>query len=192
MNRILRTQPGITPETFVFASPRWLIVGFRSLLFVTGAATAVLCAQHWPAMPLFARFLAALIAPSLLVGSAWHQPWIYTTRFIANESGMYFPVYPPLTLSKKNPQVEIEWLGVPWKHIANIRVATESGESGKCIAFDIQASPIEKSRFFEAVGVPRDRNDQLPATVHAAYSGWPPSPLRAAQKLHYLSLRSEV
>jgi hypothetical protein len=152
--------------------------------------TAFLSAKQWSAMPLFARFLAALIAPSLIAGAMWPRPWRYTTRFIANESGVYFPAYATLTLGKS--QIEEEWLGVPWEHITNIRVATESGEDGKCIAFDIQASPSERSRFFEAVGVPRDRSKPLSETVFAAYGGWPPSPSRAVQKLHSLSLRGEA
>ena len=105
---------------------------------------------------------------------------------------MYFPTYPSLTLSIAKPQIEEEWLEVPWKHIANIRIATEAGEDGRCAAFDIQASPIEKSRFFEAVGVPRDRGEQLSATISAAFGGWPPSAARVVQKLQSLSLRSEV
>ena len=192
MNHILPTQPGPTPATLVFGSPPWLVLGFRCVLLFAGCITAVLSAQHWSAMPLFARFLGALIAPTIIGWAAWPRPWRYKTKFIANEKGMYFPAYPSLTLSTAKPQIEEEWLEVPWKHIANIRIATEAGEDGRCAAFDIKASPSEKSRFFETVGVPRDRGEQLSATVSAAFGGWPPSAARVVQKLQSLSLRSEV
>ena len=105
---------------------------------------------------------------------------------------MLWQCYPSLTLSTAKPRIEEEWLEVPWKHIANIRIATEAGEYGRCAAFDIQASPSEKSSFFMAVGVPRDRGEQLSTTVFAAFDGWPPSPARVVQKLQRLSLGSEV
>lgn len=192
MNCMLTTQPWPTPATLVFGAPSWLVLGVRCVLLFAGGITAVLSAQHWSAMPLFARFLAALIAPALIGGAAWPRPWRYTTKFIANENVMYFPAYPSLTLSTSKPQVEEVWLEVPWKHIANIRVATEIGEDGRCAAFDIQSTPIERSTFFEAVGIPRDRGEQLPTTVSVAYGGWPPSSARVVQKLQSLSLRSEV
>jgi hypothetical protein len=192
VNRTLPTQPGSTPETLVFGSPPWFVVGFRSVLFFVGCITAVLCAQNWSAMPLFARFLGALIAPTLVGWSVWPRPWRCTTKFIANENGMYFPAYRSLTFSMSEPQIEEAWLEVPWKHIADIRVATEAGEDGSCAAFDIQASPSERSRFFGSVGVPRDRSEQLSATVSAAFGGWSPSPVRVVQKLQDLSSRSAV
>lgn len=106
MNRILHTQPRSTPATLIFRSPPWLVLSVRCVLFFVGGITAVLCTQHWSAMPLFARFLGALIAPTLVGWSVWPRPWRYTTKFIANENGMYFPAYPSFTLSTTKPQAQ--------------------------------------------------------------------------------------
>jgi len=192
MNRILSAPPDLTPATFVFGSPPWLVIGIRCFLLFAGVITAFLCAQQWSVMPLFARLMAALIAPSLIAGSVWPRPWRNTARFIANESGIYFPAYPALTLSSSKSEIGEQWLGVPWESIANIRIATESGEDGKCIAFDIQVSASEKAKFFQAVGIPRDRSESVAETVCAAYGGWPPSRSRAVRKLHSLSSQNEA
>ena len=192
MNRILSTPPAPTPQTFVFGTGSWLVFGFRCFLFFAGAMATVISTQHWAVTPLVARFLAVIVASSLLVWSVWPKPWRYTTRFIANENGVYFAAYPTLTLSRAQPEVMESWIGVPWKHITNIRVATESGEDGKCVAFDVQASPIEKASFFGSVGIPRDRGEPSTTTVFAAYGGWPPSAMHAAQKLHNLKRQTAV
>ena len=104
---------------------------------------------------------------------------------------MHFPVYPPLTLSTKMQRPEA-WLAVPWAHIRHIRLASEVGEDGKCLAFDVLVASEEESRFFEAVGSPRDRQERLPTLVFAAYGGWPPSPVHAMAHLQRLSLRVQA
>ncbi|MBC7956146.1 MAG: hypothetical protein H7Y33_09790 [Cytophagales bacterium] len=150
---------------------------------------ATLLALHWPAMPWPARILAVILAPGLLAWSAWPQPWRHVTRFIANEDGMYFPAYPPLTISASSTLHE-EWLEVPWENIVDIRLAREVGEDGKCVAFDVLVTASERSRFFAAVGTPRDRREPAPAQVSAAYGGWPRSPARVVEQLESLRLRS--
>ena len=125
VNRILPTRPAPTPQIFVFGPESWFVFGFRCFLFFAGAIATVISIQHWAVMPLVARLLAVVVASSLLVWSVWPQPWRYTTRFIANENGVYFAAYPTLTLSRGQPDLKESWLAVPWKHITNIRVATE-------------------------------------------------------------------
>jgi hypothetical protein len=162
--------------------------GFRCGLLVAGAVTAVMLARQWQVMPLWAALMAGLLAPALMGFSVWPRAWRDTTRFIADETGMFFPAYAALTLGATEPGQEEAWLAVPWQHVTNIRVATEIGEDGRCVAFDLQVSPSERARFFETVGEPRDRRGRHPALVFAAYGGWPPSAKPVAQRL--LSLQA--
>ncbi|MEO6277288.1 hypothetical protein [Roseateles sp.] len=189
MNRLLPKPPTPNPTTFVYRPPPWLMLGFRCAMLVVGAVTAVMLALHWQAMPLWAALLAGLLTPALMGGSAWPRLWRDTTRFIADETGMFFPAYPALTFAATEPRQEA-WLAVPWQHVANIRVATEVGEDGSCVAFDLQVSPSERARFFGTVGEPRDRRGQRSAQVFAAYGGWPPSAKPAAARLLSLQSRS--
>lgn len=191
MNRILTQPPQGTPTTYVFGAPLWLVLVFRCVLLILGCVTAVLSAQSWPVMPLTAQIVAALLIPALLASPIWSGPWQYAARFIANEYGIYFPAYPPLILPASTQRSEV-WLAVPWQHIANIRLANAFGEDGNCVAFDIKGSSDEKSRFFEAVGSPKDRPAQMKNTISVAYGGWPPSPAHAVQRLLHLRLRSET
>lgn len=191
MNRILTKRPKDTPAMYVFGAPLWLVPVCRCVLLVLGCVTAVLSAQNWPVMPLTAQIMAALLIPALLASPIWTSPWQYPARFIANEGGIYFPAYTPLTLLAA-PQRTEEWLAVPWEHIVNIRLASAFGENGNCVAFDIVVSSDETSRFFEAVGSPRDRQRQRKNTISVAYGGWSPSPAHTVQRLLRLKLRSET
>jgi len=187
VNRILPQRPEDEEGAYTFGTPPWLVLAFRGVLLGAGFATGILLGLHWKAMPWPACLLAACLFPSLMAWSLWPRPWRYMVRFIANQRGMYFPAYPVLSLSTPSPPAEA-WLEVPWRHISNIRLANEVGEDGRCVALDIEVSSDEKSKYFGAVGIPRDRQGKLSPLVFAAYGGWPPSPADAVARLTRLRL----
>jgi hypothetical protein len=68
-------------------------------------------------MPTFAKFLASVIASSLLAFSVWPRPWKSLVKFFADSKGIYFPSNSQLVLSISSPSTS-EWLFVPWqKHV---------------------------------------------------------------------------
>jgi hypothetical protein len=189
MNHTLSKRPDSSPTTVVFGAPSWLVMGLRCVLAVMSCVAAALSSLHWSGMPWAARLLVAFLAPALVAWSIWPRPWRRVTKFIADDGGMYFAAHSPLMVWSKPRETE-EWLQVPWPHIDNIRLAREAGEDGHCVAFDLQVTTTERSRFFAAVGTPRDRRDVPEAGFTAAYGGWPPSPAQVVEQLKSLRLRS--
>ena len=111
-------------------------------------------------------------------------------KFIANDRGLYFPANGLVVLSFR-PNLQEEWLHVPWEGVRDIRLAREVGEDGPCVAFDLEVTAGEANAFFKFVGTPRDRSRGLSGILAVAYGDSPPRPTRTVAILLRLKARSD-
>jgi hypothetical protein len=191
VNHITLNPPAGGHGAVVYGTPAWLTLLFRVAFGCFGLIAAVFSVRAWSGMPVQAQVLGGLLAPTMMAAAIWNKPWQRTTQFIADESGIYFPDYPQLTLSLK-PQIAERWLHVPWRNIQELRLAKEAGESGLAIAFDVQVTNAEEREFFSSVGRASDRSRLTQSNVAAAYSAALPPPKRTLLRMQALRRASEA
>jgi hypothetical protein len=188
MNQVFSEQPSLAGKHYVHRTPEWLVALVRLAFGIAAIGVAAMTYQDWRGMPFGFRALSCVLVPAFAFFALSQQMWRKTIKFIATDEGIFFPCN-ELVVTTIGQDFRSAWLLVPWKNIANARLAKvhdNDNSLATCLALDLKVSPEEEAAFFRHVDAPTDRASHEKKVLSVAYSSVPPSPKKALRLLKAL------
>jgi hypothetical protein len=180
-------RPPEGPDRYVHRTPVWLQGLVRSAFMLAAAGLIWLAHREWISMPLPARLLVGALVPAFAVFALWQRPWRCTVRFVADQSGVWFPDNAQQVLSR-GMSAAPRWLHVDWFGVTRLRVARSADDGGGlCIAMDVAVPDAHRDEFFRYVGAPQGEEGMAEhGVLRIAYDDRPPHPRQTVARLEAL------
>lgn len=148
LNTVLDEYPALKTVHLIYGEPRWLRLGWRGLLLLSGCGLAYFTTSA-ATMPIVATLLLWIVSGLAIVVAVRSSS--ASIHFASDAQGVYFPSWQKLRIT--GPAMSQKWLFVPWSNISSLGVQLSLDECGntKCVTIGLRASEEEQRVFFKGM-----------------------------------------